>query len=64
MRDKNRINPILDDLKELWNKCPDMRLCQLLHMVAFNSGWTDNDLFYIEDDDIAKQIKKEISKRE
>jgi len=60
MRDKNRIEPILNNLKKLWYKYPDLRLCQLLHMIALNSGWSNNDLFYIEDNIIEEQIKKEL----
>ena len=59
---ENRIELILNDLKELWYKYPDLRLCQLLHIVALNSGWGNNDLFYIEDDTILNQIKKELRK--
>jgi uncharacterized protein YihD (DUF1040 family) len=58
MRDINRIEPLLNDLKELWLKYPDLRLCQLLAWIANDSGWTNNDLFYLEDDVIAEQIKK------
>lgn len=60
MRDINRIEPLLNDLKELWLKNPDLRLTQLLFMVAYNLGWKNNDLFYLEDDVIAKQIKEEL----
>lgn len=60
MRDINRVEPLLTDLKELWYKNPDFRLTQLLFMVAYNSGWANNDLFYLEDDVIAKQIKEEL----
>jgi len=60
MRDVNRIEPMLHNLKELWYKNPDFRLCQLLFMVASESGWLNNDLFYIEDSVIADQIKKEL----
>lgn len=59
-RPVTRIKPLINDLEKLWNKYPDMRLCQLLHMIAINSGWQNNDLFYIEDDIIAEQIKKEL----
>jgi uncharacterized protein YihD (DUF1040 family) len=58
--DIKRIKPILKDLEILWNKYPELRLCQLLHMVAIKSGWQNNDLYYIEDNVIAEQIKKEL----
>jgi uncharacterized protein YihD (DUF1040 family) len=60
MRDINRINSILHDLRILWYKYPDARLCQLLHIAAIKSGWQSNDLYYIEDEILAEQIKKEI----
>lgn len=58
MRDINRIEPLLNNLKELWLKYPDLRLCQLLAWIANDSGWINNDLFYLEDDVIVEQIKK------
>lgn len=60
MRDINRIEPIINDLKTVWLKYPDLRLCQLLHITAIKTGWGSGDLFYIEDDVIAKQLKKEL----
>ena len=60
MRDKNRIKPFLQKVEELWLKYPDLRFGQLLHIVALNSGWMNNDLFYIEDNTILEQIKKEL----
>ena len=60
MRDINRIEPMLNDLKELWCKYPDLRLCQLLHVIAIKSGWMNHDLFYLEDDVINNQIKIEL----
>jgi len=60
MRDKNRIEPMLNNLKELWCKQPDLRLCQLLFKIATKSGWKSTDLFYLEDQIIADQIKKDL----
>jgi uncharacterized protein YihD (DUF1040 family) len=60
MSDINRIKPLLNDLKKLWLSNPDLRLCQLLHIIAIKSGWGSGDLFYIEDDVIVEQIKKEL----
>ena len=51
-------NLLLNDLKELWLRSPDLRLCQLLSKIADDSGWKSIDLFYLEDDIIANQIKK------
>jgi len=60
MRDINRIEPMLNDLKELWQKHPDLRLCQLLSWLAGNSGWKNNDLFYLEDNVVMERIQKEL----
>ena len=60
MRDINRIEPIINDLKKLWLLNPDMRLCQLLYWVASKSGWNNDDLFYLEDDIVSNQLKKEL----
>lgn len=56
MRDINRIEPLLNNLKWLWLTKPDLRLCQLLMWIADQSGWTNVDLFYLEDNTLAEQI--------
>ena len=58
MRDINRIEPILELVRELWTACPDLRLGQLIQNAAVISGWKTNDVFYIEDDQLANGIKK------
>ncbi len=62
MSDINKIELLLNDLKELWLKNPDLKLCQLLSYVAFKGGWYNNALFYVGDDIIAKGIKKSLYK--
>ena len=57
MRDINRIEPILELVRELWKACPDLRLGQLIQNAAVISGWKTNDVFYIEDDQLARGIK-------
>ena len=57
MRDINRIDPILELVRELWTACPDLRLGQLIQNAAVISGWKTNDVFYIEDDQLANGIK-------
>ena len=58
MRDINRIEPMLELVRELWIAYPDMRLGQLIQNAAVISGWKTNDVFYIEDDQLANGIKK------
>ena len=52
MRDPNRIQPILDDLGNVWRAHPDMRLGQLLvNLVA-----VDSDLYFVEDEALDKTL--------
>ena len=57
MRDINRIEPMLELVRKLWIAYPDMRLGQLIQIAAVKSGWKTNDVFYIEDDQLANGIK-------
>ena len=59
MRDVNRIKPLLKQIEELWLKCPDLRLTQLLSNAALSeSVWSDNDLYHLEDDKLSDAILK------
>lgn len=50
MRELDRIDRILDKLKELWKFNPDWRLCQLIFNIARNTDTLYTmDIFYIED---------------
>ena len=53
MRDPKRIERILKLIEKIWNKNPDLRLCQLIGN-CFNAG----DLYYVEDDTLKKQLKE------
>ena len=55
MRDPERIPEILDKLKEVWEKYPDLRLGQLIDNVV---GRSPHPLFYIEDKDLVERVKK------
>lgn len=55
MRDKKRIDRILDDLKERWKNEPDQRFYQLL----INLGLIqDGQMWHIEDDEVEEHLKK------
>ena len=54
MRDPKRIKPFLDELEKLWKKYPDMRFFQLIDSIIICNG----DLYYKEDDEALKIIKK------
>lgn len=53
MRDINRIDTILNEIKDIWKKNPDLRLGQLICNVV-----RDPALYYIEDEDLAEVLKK------
>lgn len=53
MRDPERIDEILEEIKAIWKRHPDMRLGQLLVNLLDPSP---NRLFYVEDDILAKQL--------
>lgn len=53
MRDINRIDLILDRLKTLWKKHPDLRLGQLILNVL-----QDPALYYVEDEKLVELLEK------
>ena len=59
MRDPKRINDFCDELKKMWYKVPDWRFGQLMYN-ALNAVElrTNHDLFYIEDDEMLKELKE------
>ena len=60
MRNTDRIDKILDELKSLWNRHPDMRLGQLLENYVFTDGKrgdkTSVRMFYQEDDETLRKL--------
>jgi uncharacterized protein YihD (DUF1040 family) len=59
MREKERIKSILEDLGKIWSSQPDLRLNQLLNILAKTYGdYKPNDLFYFEDSDLERAIEK------
>jgi len=53
MRDPKRIEPILQLIREIWNKYPDLRLTQLI----MNVLRMNQDPYYIEDDKLHEKLK-------
>ena len=51
MRDPDRISDVLDRLKEIWLKYPDLRLGQLIGNVL-----QDPVLYYIEDKELVDRL--------
>lgn len=60
MRDRNRINKILDKIEAIWINNPDMRLGQLLVNLA--PLRLNNDIFYWEDTDLEIALDNEIDR--
>ena len=54
MRDPNRIPHVLEEIREIWEKYPDLRLGQLL----LNTAERANMLYYIEDDALVQALKR------
>lgn len=53
MRDINRIDVVLNEIKDIWKKYPDLRLGQLICNVV-----RDPALYYIEDENLVKELKE------
>jgi uncharacterized protein YihD (DUF1040 family) len=58
-RDPERIEAMVVALRMLWKKYPDLRLGQLVLLLAPDTT-SDRDIFYIEDDVWLKRIMKAI----
>jgi uncharacterized protein YihD (DUF1040 family) len=57
MRNLDRIDPMLEMIRRIWKKYPDLRLTQLLSNAALSSDeWSDNDLYHLEDDKLFKAL--------
>ncbi len=50
MRKPERIPVILDEIKKVWEQCPDLRLGQLISNVF-------SDPYFIEDEDLVQALK-------
>lgn len=59
MRSPERIKPILEDLGKIWKSQPDLRLNQLLNILARTyADYKSNDLFSFEDSDLEAAMSK------
>lgn len=54
MRDPKRINNIINLIRRIWKKSPDLRLCQLLG----NCYKGIQDLYYKEDEELEQKLKE------
>ena len=57
MRDRDRIDRIVDKLRIVWIHSPDQRLGQLvMNAIALAKDKSVNDIFYIEDEDTERGL--------
>lgn len=56
MRNPNRINEIIDELKVYWNNHPNWRLGQLISNLSYELTG-DNDPFFITDEELLELLK-------
>jgi hypothetical protein len=54
MRDPERIEPILQTIREIWYMCPDLRLPQLI----MNALSIAADPYHVEDDHLFQKLKE------
>lgn len=58
MRDVNRIYDILVKFQDLWGQYPDQRFVQIISNYLVNDN---EDIFYIEDDEISQRLTDQLS---
>lgn len=59
MRDINRIDPFLKEFGELWKLYPDLRFGQIMSNMARHMQMDyRKDMFFMEDDELMKAMKK------
>lgn len=65
MREPERIDRMLDLVRELWKRYPDLRFNQLMDSLTreFSQVNDDADLFYLEDDLFEKFLQTKISNK-
>ncbi len=56
MRDPNRIEPILNEIRRIWTACPDLRLSQIIVNVI-RSPEPCPQVFYFEDEELLKRLR-------
>jgi uncharacterized protein YihD (DUF1040 family) len=56
MRDIKRIEPLLIELKRVWEKNPDLRFFQITEMLKAKLG--NHDAVYLEDNHVLGLLKK------
>lgn len=57
MRDPNRIHKVLDYVRRVWERNPDLRLGQLIVNLTSERF---ADLFYVEDEQLLDVLRREL----
>lgn len=57
MRDKNRIDEVLEELEEYWKENPDLRLSQIVGNAGQDRGY-GTDPYHMEDDEILSYLEE------
>ena len=55
MRDSDRIDPLLNLIREFWKRHPDLRLGQMITSLA---DLSEQDVFLIEDENLKAGLEK------
>lgn len=58
MRDPERIDLIIELLRETWKNTTDLRFCQLISSITYPLTYKGKSLFYVEDDEFKKAIEE------
>jgi uncharacterized protein YihD (DUF1040 family) len=56
VRDPKRIEPMLDLIRTIWTRSPDLRLGQLISNTTVDVDDEDR-LYHIEDEELAEKLK-------
>jgi len=62
-RDPKRIPKVLEVIREIWEKVPDQRFGQLIYNLTQFSEIKEKDVYYIEDDELIRKIKKALKEK-
>jgi uncharacterized protein YihD (DUF1040 family) len=56
MRNPERIDKILEELRTYWKERPDLRLGQIVSNMRASSDKKCSDVFYFEDEDFLEEL--------
>jgi uncharacterized protein YihD (DUF1040 family) len=62
MRDKDRIDEVLEEIETYWKENPDLRLAQIVVNISQENGY-GKDPFYMEDSTLLSTLFRKNKKR-